>query len=303
VPLGKQGSCALLACSTDVQDRVYRELNSTGTGSAAVDITTITFEQVIEALKATQHEAENTDKGRTLAMSKVRASSFKGDNPSTDCFYYLENKRAALAKPTSVSDMTFQTIVKNSLHPELAIQVSTDRGTPFTSNEAWRNQLLAKAPVWDAQQRAKRAKQQAKLQAAKGFGLGKKQRYNNNKNRGGFNKNGIQKKQYNQPQQDKQDHSCWTCVKCGGKDHGPRDRDSSGNFICPKNKNNKKKVSGSELKATRQHLAVTVLYAQCQSNAVNSAASSSAAVPASSTATIPVVTARVVRSAIFRACL
>jgi hypothetical protein len=101
-----------------------------------------------------------------------------------------------------------------------------------------------------------------------------------------------------------QDHSHWSCRKCHGKGHDLVDKDpGTGKFICPKHYHNKKKVSGSELKATMQHLVVTVLYAHSQSNAVNSAASISAAVSASSTAIVPVVSARAVRSAIFRACM
>jgi hypothetical protein len=100
VPASKQASCTLLNCENDIQARVYRQLGITGTVGAApaVDISTITFEQAIAALKAaSQHEAEG-DKGICHKLSNVRASTFKGDSPSADCYHYMEGLRAQLER-------------------------------------------------------------------------------------------------------------------------------------------------------------------------------------------------------------
>jgi hypothetical protein len=43
---------------------------------------------------------------------------------------------AQLSDPGVMSDTAFQTIVENALHPQLAIQFSTDRGMAFSSQDA-----------------------------------------------------------------------------------------------------------------------------------------------------------------------
>jgi hypothetical protein len=72
-------------------------LGLTGTNGAAVDISSITFDRVFEALKSTQHDAEHTDNGIVLKMTNVKASTFKGENPSSECFFHLETLRAQLS--------------------------------------------------------------------------------------------------------------------------------------------------------------------------------------------------------------
>jgi hypothetical protein len=58
----KQASSTMLNCTDTVATRMNRVLGLTGTNGAAVDISSITFDRVFEALKSTQHDAEHTDK-------------------------------------------------------------------------------------------------------------------------------------------------------------------------------------------------------------------------------------------------
>jgi hypothetical protein len=51
-------------------------LGLTCTNGAVVDISSITFDRVFDALKSTQHDAEHTDKGIVLKMTNVKASTF-----------------------------------------------------------------------------------------------------------------------------------------------------------------------------------------------------------------------------------
>jgi hypothetical protein len=124
-----------------------------------------------------------------------------------------------------MSHTAFRTIVENALHLQFAIQVSTDRGMMFSSQDAWRHQLLAKAPMWDAEQRAQRAQLQAKLPGSnqsktdfnkKQFGFKGK-----SGNKGGkfASKHGVGKKK---------DTSHYICRLCNTKGHGPWDKNDKG---------------------------------------------------------------------------
>jgi hypothetical protein len=135
----KQANSTLLNGTDTVITRVNRVQGLTSTNGVAVEISSITFDRVFEALKSTQHDAEHTDKGIVLKMTNVKASTFKGENPSSECFFHLETLRAQLSDPSVMSDTAFQTIIKNALHPQFAIQVSTDRGMAFSSQDAWRH--------------------------------------------------------------------------------------------------------------------------------------------------------------------
>jgi hypothetical protein len=74
-----------------------------------------------------------------IKMTNVKASTFKGENTSSECFFHLEILRAQLSDPSVMSDTAFQTIFENALHPQFAIQVSTDGGMAFSSPDAWRH--------------------------------------------------------------------------------------------------------------------------------------------------------------------